>query len=93
MVVSDPGRAAEILRRGGLTVDEQPGQPLQVGSNERSLDLAVITRLLAEQDLYVAELTPIRRDLETVFLELTAEEHLGAADGTGAVDGADGAGR
>ena len=26
VVVSDPGRAAEILRRAGLSVDEQPGQ-------------------------------------------------------------------
>ena len=34
--------------------------------------------MLAEQGLYVDELTPVRADLESVFLELTAEEHLGA---------------
>ena len=49
------------------------------------LDLAQITRVLAEQGLYVSELVPVRRDLESVFLELTAEEHLGATqrDGRG----------
>ena len=42
------------------------------------LDLARITRVLAEHGLYVFELTPVRADLESVFLELTADEHLGA---------------
>ena len=44
-----------------------------------TLDLAQITRVLAERGLYVRELAPIRRDLESVFLELTADEHLGAS--------------
>jgi ABC-2 type transport system ATP-binding protein len=34
--------------------------------------------VLAERHLYVRELTPVQRDLESVFLELTADEHLGA---------------
>ena len=38
---------------------------------------STITKLLADQGLYVSELTPVRRDLESVFLELTAEEQLG----------------
>jgi hypothetical protein len=42
------------------------------------LNLAVITRLLADQGLYVSELTPIQPDLESVFLNLTAGDHLGA---------------
>ena len=42
-----------------------------------SCSLSAITRLLADQGLYVSELTPVRRDLESVFLELTAEEQLG----------------
>jgi ABC-2 type transport system ATP-binding protein len=32
---------------------------------------ATITRLIAERQLFVAELTPVRADLESVFLELT----------------------
>jgi hypothetical protein len=48
------------------------------GQSATDLDLALITRLLAEHGLYVFELTPVRADLESVFLELTAEDHLGA---------------
>jgi ABC-2 type transport system ATP-binding protein len=33
---------------------------------------ATVSRLLAEQGLYVSELTPLTVDLESVFLELTA---------------------
>ena len=43
-----------------------------------TLDPAQITRTLAEQGLYVRELAAVRRDLESVFLELTADQHLGA---------------
>jgi hypothetical protein len=35
--------------------------------------------VLAERGHYVNELVPLRRDLESVFLELTADEHLTAA--------------
>jgi ABC-2 type transport system ATP-binding protein len=33
---------------------------------------ATVTRLLAEQGLYVSELTRVAADLESVFLDLTA---------------------
>jgi hypothetical protein len=36
-----------------------------------------VTRRLAQQELYVSELVPVRADLESVFLELTADEGLG----------------
>jgi ABC-2 type transport system ATP-binding protein len=36
-----------------------------------------VTRRLAQQELYVSELIPVRADLESVFLELTADEGLG----------------
>jgi ABC-2 type transport system ATP-binding protein len=39
---------------------------------------ADITRLLGETGIWLSELTPLRPDLETVFLELTSGEHLGA---------------
>ncbi len=42
-------------------------------------DTAAITRLLAEASLYVSELTPVRADLESVFLELTGDESTAAA--------------
>ena len=41
-------------------------------------DPAEITRVLAGHSLYVRELTPIRPDLESAFLTLTADEGLGS---------------
>jgi hypothetical protein len=35
-----------------------------------------VTRVLAEQGLYVSELRPDEADLETVFLELTKDQGL-----------------
>jgi ABC-2 type transport system ATP-binding protein len=40
-------------------------------------DPAAITRSLAGADIWVTELTPLRPDLETVFLQLTAADTLG----------------
>ena len=36
-----------------------------------------VTRALAAADIWLTGLTPVRRDLESVFLELTAEDRLG----------------
>ncbi len=41
---------------------------------DTTADPAALTELLARHGLYVNELTPIRADLETVFLELTADD-------------------
>ena len=76
--VSDHLRAAEVLTRSGFTVEPLAGRLLKVSLSNQRLDLAVITRLLADQGLYVSELTPIQPDLESVFLNLTAGDHLGA---------------
>ena len=75
--VAEPARAAALLRSAGYGVEES-GRQLNVGVDRGALDLASITRVLAEHGLYVSELSPVRRDLESVFLELTADEHLGA---------------
>ena len=75
--ISDPARAAAILSAAGFLVSAA-GRGLHVGSANGRLDLSSITRVLADQGLYVEELVPVRRDLESVFLELTADEHLGA---------------
>jgi ABC-type multidrug transport system ATPase subunit len=83
--IADPSRAATLLAQAGLAVSPLPDGMLQVSAGVRDgqrvadLDLAEITRVLADHGLYVFELTAVRPDLESVFLELTAEEHLGAA--------------
>ena len=76
--VSDHMQATEVLTTSGFTVERLPNRILKVSLGNRRLDLAVITRLLADQGLYVSELTPIQPDLESVFLDLTAGQHLGA---------------
>jgi ABC-type multidrug transport system ATPase subunit len=85
--IADPSRAATLLAQAGLAVSPLPDGMLQVtagvrdGQRPADLDLAEITRVLADHGLYVFELTAVRPNLESVFLELTAEEHLGATSG------------
>jgi ABC-type multidrug transport system ATPase subunit len=74
--VSDYLRATEVLTTSGFTVEPLPNRILKVSLANQKLDLAVITRLLADQGLYVSELTPIQPDLESVFLDLTAGQHM-----------------
>jgi ABC-2 type transport system ATP-binding protein len=73
--VSDHLRATEILSTAGFVVEPLPNRTLKVSLVSRRLDLAVITRLLADQGLYVSELSPIQPDLESVFMDLTAGQH------------------
>ena len=85
--IADPARAATVLAESGFAVTSLPDGMLNVAAGPRAgqaatdLDLAQITRVLAEHELYVFELTPVRADLESVFLELTAEDDLGATSG------------
>jgi ABC-2 type transport system ATP-binding protein len=85
--IADPTHAATVLAEAGFTVRSLPDGMLNVaagvreGQSATDFDPAQITRVLAEHGLYVFELTPVRADLEAVFLELTAEEHLGATGG------------
>ncbi|MGQ5262278.1 ABC transporter ATP-binding protein [Micromonospora sp. ZYX-F-536] len=65
--VAEPERAAELLRAAELTATLDGGT-LVVGG---ATDATVISKLLGEQGLWVGELTPLRPDLESVFLELT----------------------
>ncbi|MEV4808345.1 ABC transporter ATP-binding protein [Micromonospora avicenniae] len=67
--VGEPERAAELLRAGGLPVDAYSDH-LVVGQVD---DPTTISRVLGEQGLWVHELTPLRPDLESVFLELTGD--------------------
>jgi ABC-type multidrug transport system ATPase subunit len=73
VAVADHETAARILTAAGLAV-RADGNYLLVDGAEHP---AEVTRRLAQQELYVSELIPVRADLESVFLELTADEGLG----------------
>ena len=66
--VSDLPQAADALTRAGVRVATEPDHLVLSGVDKP----ATVSRLLAEQGLYVSELTPVAVDLESVFLELTA---------------------
>jgi ABC-2 type transport system ATP-binding protein len=73
VAVDNHQAAIRILTAAGLTV-RADGNYLLVDGAEQSSE---VTRRLAQQELYVSELIPVRADLESVFLELTADEGLG----------------
>ncbi len=73
--VSDPTAATAVLEAAGMDVRVDAGS-LDVGTDEPG---ERITRLLAEAGLFLSELTPVRADLETIFLELTADDRMGVA--------------
>jgi len=70
--VSDLREAARILTRAGFGVRREE-QSLTVQYVARGED---ISRLLAERGLHVRELTPLRPDLEALFLRLTKDDAL-----------------
>ena len=67
--VGDPARAAAMLERAGYGV-EREGDDVLVEGHDHPEE---ISRLLAGEQLYVSELSAIRPDLETVFLQLTRD--------------------
>jgi ABC-2 type transport system ATP-binding protein len=75
VVVADPVPAERVLRDAGFETTATDGA-LVVDSPRPPGE---ITRVLAGAGLWVSELSPLRADLETVFLELTAEDTLGRA--------------
>jgi ABC-2 type transport system ATP-binding protein len=72
VVVPDPVAGQAALTAAGFTVTTSDGHLLV--DAERP---AEITRALGSAGIWLAELTPVRADLETVFLELTAGDTLG----------------
>ncbi|MPV38543.1 ABC transporter ATP-binding protein, partial [Georgenia subflava] len=86
--VADPQAATEVLTAAGLRV-RADGPILRVRGTD---DPARITYLLAQRELYVHELAPVRADLESVFLDLTSGEGLGEASAPRNGRHADGAG-
>ena len=69
---SPPAGATGILAAAGLAVRSDGHALLVTGA----ADPAMITKVLAEQGRYVAELSPVLQDLESVFLEITEGEGL-----------------
>ena len=76
VVIADPAAAAAHLQRAGYTVASNGDGALHV---EGAADTERITRLLADEGMYLRELTPVRQDLESVFLQLTKGDTLAAA--------------
>lgn len=68
----DPDAARRVLTDAGFTV----GADLVV-ETDRPED---VTRALGGAGIWLTELTPLRRDLESVFLELTAGTEMGASE-------------
>ncbi|MCU1536244.1 MAG: transporter related protein [Humibacillus sp.] len=85
--IDAPDRAAGVLEAEGFILTRS-GEHLLVGTDEPSS----ITRALAGHGLYVSELVPVRPDLESAFLALTADQGLGTdadrAAGSGRAGGA-----
>ena len=75
LVIADPAAAAAHLRRAGYTVTANGDGALHVDGAD---DTEQITRVLAERGMFLSELTPVRRDLESVFLQLTKGDTLAA---------------
>ena len=78
--VPDPAAGAGVLQGAGYRVSRE-GEVLHVEGAENPAD---ITRLLAEHGMYVHELSPVRQDLESVFLQLTKGETLSSTQTVGA---------
>jgi len=70
MVPGHQQAAYDVLMAAGFTTTALADAWLVHGVTEPS----TITRALAAHDLYLSELSPISADLESVFLDLTAEE-------------------
>ncbi|MGZ5418456.1 MAG: ABC transporter ATP-binding protein [Nocardioides sp.] len=77
--VPDPQAGALALEGAGFSVTRD-GDLLHVDGAANPAD---ITRLLAGQGMFVHELTPVRQDLESVFLQLTTDSTLSATDTVG----------
>jgi ABC-2 type transport system ATP-binding protein len=81
--VDDLSAAGRHLTAAGLRVRREEDSLYVEGAD----DPARITRLLAAEELFVRELAPDRRDLESVFLDLTRDDTLPA--GIASDDGGD----
>ncbi|WP_183097503.1 ABC transporter ATP-binding protein [Nocardioides pelophilus] len=72
VVVPDPAVAGQVLARAGFEPATIDGR-LHVEAG----DPAELTRVLGEAGIWLTELSPLRADLESYFLQLTEAEQLG----------------
>lgn len=70
ITLADPMAGREVLQRNGFTVTALDGAFRVSGVT----DAALVTKTLSDAGLYLTELSPIAADLESVFLDLTADE-------------------
>ncbi|WP_182526555.1 ABC transporter ATP-binding protein [Nocardioides dongkuii] len=75
VVVPDPAAAAATLGAAGMATSVGSDGHLAVDTD----DPAAVNRALAAADIWLTELTPMRQDLETFFLQLTAADTLGTS--------------
>lgn len=79
VAVPDPATGSAALVAAGLAAVADPAGGLRVETE----DPAAVTRALAGAGIWLTELTPLRPDLETFFLQLTAADNLStSADAT-----------
>jgi ABC-2 type transport system ATP-binding protein len=74
VTVAEPDQAQRILEHDGFAVTRD-GECLVVATGgEDTFEPEQVTRSLALREMYVRELTPVRADLESVFLRLTRDD-------------------
>jgi ABC-2 type transport system ATP-binding protein len=84
VVVADPDAATDVLTRAGYRV-RRDGDRLTVDGAQGSAGFGEdVSRVLAEQRIWLRELQPVRADLESVFLQLTDDDSLHAGRSAGA---------
>jgi ABC-2 type transport system ATP-binding protein len=71
VVATDPTRAIAVLTQAQLTATRDGDGVLVSGAPPER-----VSELLGQEGVWLRELSPVRRDLESVFLELTAGEDL-----------------
>jgi ABC-2 type transport system ATP-binding protein len=80
LVVADPVPAIAVLTRARFQVQRQGCRLTVEGPDQPSPAFGEdISRVLAQEQIYLRELRPVRADLESVFLRLTHDDALPAA--------------
>ncbi|MEP7091457.1 MAG: ABC transporter ATP-binding protein [Nocardioidaceae bacterium] len=75
--VADPAAATQVLTGAGYRVRREDDRLTVDGPDQPSGGFGEqITRVLADERIYVRELRPVSADLESVFLRLTHDESL-----------------
>ena len=75
VVAPDVAAARTALEAAGLRVTGEDGPALLVETDRPG----EVTRVLGEAGVWLTELTPVRADLESIFLEVTEGEQLGGS--------------